>query len=124
MLNTQLLRARTRAVLLDSHDDDPINLLNGPGARLARRVELRLVVMKTPDDSASPSRREHNPLPDCLTRLLSSQGIDAGPVAHPVCPVLAGSNRRTYMRALATIFLDLDRLAQLTDLMADPVKPV
>jgi hypothetical protein len=115
--------AHARAVLQESHDDDPIRLRNGLAPRLARRVELRLVGMRTSDDNASPSRREHTPLPDCLTRLLSPQAMDADHVAHSACPVLAGSDRRTYMRALATILLDLDRLARLTDLVVDPVKP-
>jgi hypothetical protein len=49
--------------------------------------------------------------------------LDAGYIAHPAGPVLAGSNKRTYIRVLASIWLDLDRLGQLTDPTVNPIKP-
>jgi hypothetical protein len=79
--------------------------------------------MNSSGNSASPSRREHAPLPDCLTRLLDPQRLDAGYIVHPTGPVPAGSGRRTYVGVLASIWSDLDRLGQLTDLMVHPTKP-
>ena len=75
--------------------------------------------MRPSDPSASP-RREPVPLPDCLTRLLDSQGLDAGYIVHPTGSALGGPKRKpTYARALASIWLDLDRLDELINLMVN-----
>ena len=49
--------------------------------------------------------------------------MNAGYVAQTVGPVVAGANKKTYARVLASIWLDLDRLGQLTDQMVNPIKP-
>ena len=97
---------RSHAVLLGSHDNEP-----------------RLDAMKSSGNSESPSRRERAPLPDCLTRLLDPQRLNAGYVAQAAGPVPAGSNERTYVGVLASIWLDLDRLGHLADLMVNPKRP-
>ena len=71
--------------------------------------------MTIPGDSAPPCPRNDKPLPRCLTRFLEPAGIDAGYVAQSAMLVPA-AGVRTYARALAAIWLDLDRLAQLTPL--------
>lgn len=114
---------RGRAVLPCGHDDEPKSLMSLTRARLGCPTESRLGIMKSPGNWAGPSRREHAPLPDCLTRLLDPQRLDAGYVAHPARSVPAGSNRRTYIGVLALIWLDLDRLGQLTELMVHPIRP-
>ena len=68
--------------------------------------------MDTSGDSAHPSRRHHKSLPRCLTRLLEPAGIDAGYSAVPGARTENGA--RGYARVLAAVWLDLDRLAQLT----------
>jgi hypothetical protein len=76
--------------------------------------------MRPTDDSASPSRREPRPLPDCLTRLLHPQGLDAGYIIQPAgCARGGPKKKRTYARALASIWLDLDRLDELINLMVN-----
>ena len=81
------------------------------------------MVMQSSGNSASPSRREPGSLPECLTRLLGPQRLDAGYIAQPAGPVGTGLNKRTYAGVLASIWLDLDRLGQLTDAMVNPIKP-
>lgn len=72
--------------------------------------------METSGDNASPSRRERKPLPDCLVRLLHTHRLDAPyDAGRPV-----SSGPKTYLRVLAATWVDLDRLAQLTDLIARP----
>ena len=74
--------------------------------------------MQSSGNSASPSRREPAPLPDCLTRLLDPQRLDAGYTAQPARSALGHpKKKKTYARALASIWLDLDRLDELIDLM-------
>ena len=68
--------------------------------------------MDTPSNSAHPPRRHHKPLPRCLTRLLEPSGSDAGHSAAPA--VRPETGVRSYARVLAAVWLDLDRLAQLT----------
>jgi len=72
----------------------------------------------------NPSRRQHQPLPNCLTRLLHPQRLDAGYLAQAAGPARSRSANRTYARVLASLWLDLDRLGQLTDLMVNPKKSV
>jgi hypothetical protein len=74
-------------------------------------------------DNTGSSRPERRPLPDCLTRLLSPQGHDAAQIAQPLPAIAPGSCRKTYAGALAAIWLDLDRLARLAELTADPARP-
>jgi len=105
------------------HDVAPKEATSVPGARFACRTEPSLVAMKSSGNSASPSRREPTALPECLTRLLGPQRLNAGYVAQTVGPVVAGANKKTYARVLASIWLDLDRLGQLTDQMVNPIKP-
>jgi len=92
-------------------------------ARVACPTEPSLVVMNSSANSASPSRREPKPLPECLTRLLGPQRLDRGYIAQAAGPVLAGASKSTYARVLASIWLDLDRLGRLTDQMVNPIKP-
>jgi hypothetical protein len=76
--------------------------------------------MRPTDDSASPSRREPVPLPDCLTRLLHPQGLDPGYTVDPAGCALGGpKKKRTYARVLASIWLDLDRVDELINLMVN-----
>jgi hypothetical protein len=70
--------------------------------------------MESPGDNAYPSRRAHKPLPRCLTRLLEPARLDGGYVADPAVQTSAENGMRSYPRVLAAIWLDLDRLAQLT----------
>ena len=75
--------------------------------------------MDTPGNSAHPPRRHHKPLPRCLTRLLEPAGSDAGHSGAVGVPLEKGV--RSYARALAAVWLDLDRLAQLTPQPPPPV---
>jgi hypothetical protein len=111
--------AAAAGVLLRRHGGEPKDLVSVTGARLAYRVEPTLAVMNSSGNSANPSRREHAPLPDCLTRLLDPQRLSGGYITRPAGPVLAGSDKRTYVRVLASIWLDLDRLGRLTDSMVN-----
>jgi hypothetical protein len=98
----------------------------GEGAQqvLACRLPPGLALTMQPsDNSAGPPRREPVPLPRCLTRLLNPQRLDAGYITPPASCRVGGPNRRTYARALATIWLDLDRLDELIRLMVDAKKP-
>jgi hypothetical protein len=70
--------------------------------------------MGMPVDNEDPSRRERKPLPDCLTRLLHPS---VGHLSHS--PAAPGSDRKTYVRVLAATWVHLDRLAQLTDAIAE-----
>ena len=45
--------------------------------------------------------------------------MDAGYIAQPAGPVGTGLNKRTYAGVLASIWLDLDRLDELIDLMVN-----
>jgi hypothetical protein len=66
--------------------------------------------MSTPGDNESSERRERGALPDCLTSLLRHEGIAAchlGRLAAPAAP-------KTYVHVLAAIWVQLDRLAELT----------
>jgi hypothetical protein len=89
------------------------------GARLACPTEPSLAAMNSSGNGASPSRQEPTPLPECLTRLLGPQRLDAGYIAQAAGPVLAGGSRKTYARVLASIWSDLDRLGQLTEQMVN-----
>lgn len=78
--------------------------------------------MRPTDDPAGPARPEPRPLPDCLTRLLHPQGLDAGYIVQPAGCARGGpknNKKRTYARALASIWLDLDRLDELINLMVN-----
>jgi hypothetical protein len=76
--------------------------------------------MRPSDPSASPSRREPVLLPECLTRLLDPQGLDAGYIVHPIGSAFGGPKKKpTYARALASIWLDLDRLDELINGMVN-----
>jgi len=79
--------------------------------------------MHPSDKSASPSRREPIPLPDCLTRLLHPQRLDAGYIVKLPGSGLGVRKKRTYARALASIWLDLDRLDELIDQMGNAQRP-
>jgi hypothetical protein len=59
------------------------------------------------------------PLPQCLTRLLHPKRLDAGDIAPPASFAVGGANKRTYARALAAIWLDIDRLDELIKLMGE-----
>jgi hypothetical protein len=72
------------------------------------------VLMSTSSDDKGTSRRERKPLPECLTRLLPPQSTE------PRRPA-AISSSKMYMRVLAATWVQLDRLAQLADVMVDPV---
>jgi len=78
--------------------------------------------MHPSDKNASPSRREPVPLPECLTRLLNPQRLDAGYLVKPPGSGLGVPKKRTYARALASIWLDLDRLDELIDQMGNAQK--
>jgi len=79
--------------------------------------------MHPSDKNASPSRREPIPLPDCLTRLLHPQRLEGGYSVKPPGSDLGGRKKRTYARALASIWLDLDRLDELIDQIGNAKKP-
>lgn len=90
---------------------------------LACRLPPGLALAMQPfDNGASPPRRE--PLPRCLTRLLNPQCLDAAYSTPPASFGIGGPRKRTYARVLATIWLDLDRLDELTRLMVAAKKPV
>ena len=94
--------------------------MGATGPRLPSPAKPSFVPMRPSDDSASPSRREPAPLPDCLMRLLDPQRLDAGYIAQPAGSGLGDpKTKRTYARALASIWLDLDRLDELIDLMVN-----
>jgi hypothetical protein len=72
--------------------------------------------MTTSGDQHSPSRRERKPLPHCLTRLLQVSPV--GPTVGS--PSSSGSGH--YVDVLAATWLELDRLAGLTDAMAQSAR--
>lgn len=91
---------------------------------LAFRLPPGLALTMQPSDNrANPSGREPLPLPPCLTRLLHPQRLDAGYVTAPASFGVGGPKKRSYARALASIWLDLDRLDELIKLMVDAKKP-
>lgn len=91
---------------------------------LAFRLPPGLALMMQPSDNgAGPSGREPLPLPQCLTRLLHPQRLDAGYLTSPAGLGVGGPKKRSYARALASIWLDLDRLDELTKLMVGAKKP-
>jgi hypothetical protein len=90
---------------------------------LACRLPPGLALTMQPfDNGANPPRRE--PLPQCLTRLLNPQCLDAGYITPAASSGIGGPKKRTYARVLATIWLDLDRLDELTRLMVEAKKSV
>jgi hypothetical protein len=66
-------------------------------------------------NNSGPSQRGHKPLPECLTRLLRPPTLNGSPIrfADPVV-------HHGYMRAVAGIWLQLDRLDEFIDVMTGP----
>jgi hypothetical protein len=70
--------------------------------------------MSTFGDHGNSASRERKPLPDCVTRLLRYQDIEACDLARSTVPAaVGGSNRKSYANVLAATWVQLDRLAEL-----------